>query len=382
LAGIGFGHCLLVVRKVVGVDLPGAIDVGQSAPPGLFLFRNLLNMTDRELYKLCKKFGARALSARRRFAGLLPEVNRRDILEKSAGRSWLLRRGFTCIYEFAARLAGMSREQVDTVLRLEKKFEAMPVLKAALVSGEVSPNKLIRIASVATVDNQVEIVEKVKLLPQKALEIWVREERAGQVVGGCSGSGAEKIVGLFGADCGGRAGESVGEFGVMDVVAKPLFDVKSLRAQTLKLDEDVEDSLIAMQEKGIDVNAFLRECLKRRADEIEAEKVRIVEESAGVGGFGGNTVGESVNVGVVVAETVGAAGAKPSRHVPVKIKRLIQKEHGDKCSMPNCFRRAKILHHTLRFAMAGRHDPRYLAPLCEGHHALAHLVDVRVAGRR
>ena len=71
-------------------------------------------MTDKELYKLCKKFGKRTLEARRKFAGLLPEVLKRHLYEK---------KGFSSIYEFAAKLAGMSHEQVNLVLRLERKFE-------------------------------------------------------------------------------------------------------------------------------------------------------------------------------------------------------------------------------------------------------------------
>lgn len=81
-------------------------------------------MTDQELYNLCRKYGEMTLSAKRKFAGLLPEVLRRKLYEK---------KGFSSIFEFAARLAGMSREQVQLVLNLEKKFENKPLL-------EICPN--------------------------------------------------------------------------------------------------------------------------------------------------------------------------------------------------------------------------------------------------
>ena len=100
--------------------------------------------TDQELYKLCCKYGAAALEARRKFAGLLPEILRRRLYEK---------KGFGSIYEFAAKLAGMSREQVQRVLQLERKFEDKPVLKELLVNGEESVNKLARVASIATPEN-------------------------------------------------------------------------------------------------------------------------------------------------------------------------------------------------------------------------------------
>ena len=97
-------------------------------------------MNDQQLFQLCKKYGAQTLEARRKFAGLLPEVYRRNLYEK---------KGFGSIYHFAAVLAGMSRKQVQRVLQLERKFEDKPILKEALVSGEVSINKLARVASIA-----------------------------------------------------------------------------------------------------------------------------------------------------------------------------------------------------------------------------------------
>src|SRR4030043_1399160 len=119
---------------------------------------NLKNLSDKDLYTICKKCGAAALEARRKFAGLLPEVYAREMAEREKGRSWLKKRGFLSIYEFAAKLAGMSRDQVDLVIRLEKRFEDKPVLRDALVGGNVSANKLARVVSIATSENQHDIL--------------------------------------------------------------------------------------------------------------------------------------------------------------------------------------------------------------------------------
>ena len=67
------------------------------------------NLTDPELYALCKKWGTEALAARRKFIGLLPEVYARQLYE---------RRKFRSIYHFAAALGGVGRRLVDDVLRL------------------------------------------------------------------------------------------------------------------------------------------------------------------------------------------------------------------------------------------------------------------------
>ena len=126
-------------------------------------------LTDPELYALCKKWGAEALEARRKFVGLLPEVNVRRLYE---------RRGYSSIYHFAAVLGGVGRRLVDDVLRLEKRFEAMPKLHAALVNGEIGLSKLSRVASIVNVENEAEICEKIMTLSRRAVEVMVIEAQS------------------------------------------------------------------------------------------------------------------------------------------------------------------------------------------------------------
>ena len=102
--------------------------------------------------------------------GLLPEVLRRRLYEK---------KGYSSIYEFAAKLAGLSRDQVQRVLQLDRRLEDKPVLHGLLVSGEISTSKLVRIAAVATTENQGVLAEKVRNLSQNAVETWVRDLRGG-----------------------------------------------------------------------------------------------------------------------------------------------------------------------------------------------------------
>ena len=79
-----------------------------------------MKLTDKKLYELCEKYGASARLWRQKFIGLLPEVNRRRLYEK---------KGFSSIFEFAAKLCGLSAEQVRLTLNLEKRFENKPVLR-------------------------------------------------------------------------------------------------------------------------------------------------------------------------------------------------------------------------------------------------------------
>lgn len=251
-------------------------------------------MSDDELYRKAKLYGRNALVWRQKFVGLLPEVNKRGLYKT---------KGFGSIFEFAFKLAGLSEKQVRRVLNLERRFEAMPVLKRALESGEVSVNKLVRVASIASVDNQEALVEVVRVLPQRAVETFVRDER------------------------------------------------KSVRVHTLELNEEVQEKLAALQEKGIDLNAELKEFLARREREIEEEKSKLSE-----------------------------FGAK-SRRIPMRVRRVLKKEFGTKCSVLNCLKRAEQLHHTRPFALVKSHDPHYLAPLCKEHHQIVHTINLRVQQR-
>ena len=293
---------------------------------------NHSKFTDKELYQLCKRSGAEALEARRKFAGMLPEVQKRELTSLANGKSWLEKRGYASIYHFAAKLAGMSSEQVDMVLRLEKRFSDKPALYKALTEGDISVNKLARIASIATVENQAPLAEKIEVLSQKAVEVFVQDYK--------------------------------NENGLQ----QPQNQQKSLRAQSLnlentdqknnlQLDEDVLSRLLEMQEKGININAFLRVALEKRQQEITAEK-------------------ETLAAAQTKEQKEKAIIGKPtSRYVPVKIVRLIRKEHGIRCSAPNCRRPAENLHHEDGFAITKIHDPRFLKPLCVGHHELAHMED-------
>jgi len=408
-------------------------------------------------------FGARALEARRKFLGLLPEVERRRLYEK---------KGFRTIYDFAAKLAGVTRNHVDDILNADRSFEDKPVLKALLENGEVSVNKLIRVISIATKENQEELAEKLKILPKSALETMVRDEKIARLNGvnlarlngeNQNLDGLQKS--LFGANL--LPGQSMGQLArqvenhQIEQMANATTECLTERstnqtANTLQLSKNISRlgenmshnlpnlpvdkslkllnllsdklkiKLLELDEKGIDINSLLLELLQKREAEIAEEKEKLAarelekrniaaenedlaareiakmenvaadaSESGKVaagsnknvmaGMFSAN-VNKNVKAGTFFAgankhekpKTAHNITAKPaSRHIPNKIKNLLKKEHGTKCSIPGCAHDATIIHHTSRFALARSHDPRFLAPLCEEHHQLAHATDLQ-----
>jgi hypothetical protein len=68
----------------------------------------------------------------------------------------------------------------------------------------------------------------------------------------------------------------------------------------------------------------------------------------------------------------------PSRYIPAEIRKIINAEQGDKCSMPGCSKPAEVTHHELPFAMMKTHDPNNLKKLCKAHHELRHIINIKL----
>ena len=289
-------------------------------------------MNDNQFYSVHKNYGKNALEWRRKFIGMLPEAYERRIHEK---------KGYGSIFEYAAKICGLNEKQVRRVLNLEKKFENTPALKALLVSGKVSANKLERVVSVATVENQEELAGKVKILSQRAVETLVRDEKFMQ-------------------------GE--GKFEMQSGLLKPKIKVKSVHVHTfggkeeddknsLKLSKEVAKKLFELQEKGHDVNEILLELLEKREEEIQEEKDQIAQELQNL-------------------------PVKSSRKVPVRTIKILKKEFGCKCAVPGCEKLSEVFHHTGRFALTKQHNPHFMAPLCKAHHEIAHSIDLKAHQNR
>lgn len=202
---------------------------------------DIAQCSDKKLLSLCALYGEQALRWKRKFAGLLPEVNRRKLYEKKRCGS---------IFEFAKKYAGMSEEQVRRVLNLEVRFDPLPVLKEALVRGEINVSKLARVASIATPENQEILVEQAKILSKNALETLVRDESKNK-------DEVKIQSGLF-------------EPQIKDKSVpghRPGIDISAL-----KIPEDVLQKLLELQNKDIDLGELLRGFLQKREEEIEEEK--------------------------------------------------------------------------------------------------------------
>lgn len=261
-------------------------------------------MTNEQLFQLCQEYGAKAKEWRQKFLGLLPEVYKRRLYRE---------KGFGSIFEFAAKLGGVSELQVNTVLHLDKKFEKTPELRKLLTSGEVSVHKLARIVTVAAPENQRYWASKIQSLPQASIEALVRDH----------------------IGCG-----------------------KVLRAQELSTDDaktqiwlssEAAEKLLELEQKGFDISLLILDFLKERDERIKNQKILLANQ----------------------------ARQTSSRHIPKQTKQLLVQEHGSKCAISTCRKTAEQIHHTQRFSIDKTHNPFYLAPLCKAHHRIAHAVDMK-----
>ncbi|MBU1019391.1 MAG: hypothetical protein ABII07_03950 [Patescibacteria group bacterium] len=119
-------------------------------------------MTDKELFDLCRKYGSEALKWRRKFAALLPEVEKRKLWRK---------KGFYSIYDFGKRVGGISEIVVDKVLFLDKKLSEKPLLKAEI---EKQGWAKVEVAARIPVE-EGKAVEMVQSLSKSTLQVYAKE---------------------------------------------------------------------------------------------------------------------------------------------------------------------------------------------------------------
>ena len=320
-------------------------------------------------HHLFKFYGSKAKEYRQKCIGLLPEIYKSGIYRQ---------KGFESIFEYAAKLAGLSHDVVRRVLSLEERFRETPLIKGLLTEGKISIHKLARVASVVNKENEEFWANQVQILPQQALETLVKDERIATTnlhnmqENRKSENGLRKTffdqnfvrahktetenktqtVQIADHATNGRT-----QTANQQTIASKLETASEISSQKasindllkLDLDKTVVEELLALQNKGINVSQLLGELLEKRELEIAQKKEQI------------------------------ASGIKrqSSRYITVKIKKILSQEHGTKCSIKTCTKPSETIHHTQRFALAGTHDPHYLAPLCREHHTIAHSIDLK-----
>lgn len=304
--------------------------------------QKIQTLTDTELYKRCQEYGGNARLWLRKFGGLLPEVYHRHLYKKKK---------FISIYEFAAKLAGMSERTVDKILNLSKKFEDKPALRSKLEEGTAGWSKLEKVASVATKETDKEWAKKVEILGTPALVVYIQKYRALQ------DSGLEVSVTDIGH---GEHNSSLLE-GVqaenMDrrescwkTLSFPMSPKTELKLRSLKQQFEQE------KKQAMSWNEVMMEMAQRLEAQAKEPKVqKIIELCPNCVQHRANEAEKNYDV---------------TRYIPAEVKNVIETRSGGKCEFPSCNYPPEIYHHTRRFALKKNHDPTFIRALCKKHEGI------------
>lgn len=117
-----------------------------------------------DLHQKFVTYGSLALRWRRKCEMLLPEIDRKQIWKKKK---------YASIYEYAAKLAGMSKASVDNALWIMKKIEDKPQLKE--IAERKGINCVKPVANLATHETEDFWAGKADSMSRHALEAYIKD---------------------------------------------------------------------------------------------------------------------------------------------------------------------------------------------------------------
>lgn len=301
---------------------------------------------DRQIHQQFAQYGQNAREWMRKCLLLLPEIERREIWKK---------RGCASIYEYAAKLAGMSRNSVDDALRIMNKVEKFPALREVLERKGL--NRVRPVLSIVNKETEKFWAEKSGQMSKNTLETYVKNFR----LEFRTSTGAEPE-------------------NIPIMLSLPRGLVQDL--QEAQKHPRFNEAL----------GVFLKE-FKRRNERIEVETPSENEQKvhgkigepglALESGKGSQSQSQSeskseLNLSKIstlrILATPKILSLKiPSRHIPNILRRQVLERTSGQCAYPRCMKPATSLHHTQRWALEKVHDPQRLHGLCTPHERLAHL---------
>lgn len=295
--------------------------------------KQIENMSDKELYELCQRYGGNAKEWLKKFGGLLPDVYERKLYKKY---------GFISIHEFAKKLCGMNEETVNKILNLARKLVETPTLLSLFKNGEVGWSKMEKIAGIANQNNEKDLVVKVQTLPRKVLENYTREQKR-------VSPGREEENDLTTSQ--GLSDVDLGQ-GNDDLTITPY--LTSYKKLNFSLSSKTEKKLRYIKsalEKNNGRPLSWNQVFAMWPYQLNKEKivVQVCPECAKKKGQNAKT-----------------------RHIPIDVRRILIYKYGNHCAFPKCYKAIAEFHHLKRYSIHKSHDPDEIVPLCKDHHDLVH----------
>lgn len=278
-------------------------------------------MNIEELHEKFQEYGKNAKLWQRKCLMLLPEIQKQEVWRK---------KGFSSIYEYAAKLAGLSRGQVEDALYILRKIQDKPALQE--VASQKGLNSIRPIITIANADEKF-WAKKAMEMSNNTLRTYIRDIRNSHKFTGTSEE--EFDIGIF-RDI--PKNESTTKTILMQLPENLANELEKLKGSGGWA--ELTQKFIELYKKDLQ---FQHENLK--AEKPQVKKAQIKKSPP---------------------------GKKPSRNIPAKIKRYVLKRSNGKCEFPNCHKSHEHLHHTNRFGSDKTHSPDQIVALCKAHHDLAH----------
>lgn len=307
-----------------------------------------LSSQDKVIHDQFSRYGKNAKEWMNKCVLMLPKIEKNRIWEK---------KGFGSIYEYAAKIAGMSRHKVDDSLRIIRQIGDKP--KLMNIAKQKGLNSVRPIVTITTKTTENFWAKKALQMGKNTLAVYVKDYKKEQIstsepsLGNSRpGTGSPLINGFNKANAG-SANTIDGTF------AKPSNDVHKSKVQiSMKLDAKLFASLKKLKGDG-DWNTLMEKLLKYSQEELEKEKE--IFETA-----------EKRFQEELAKEKPASVKAKNHR-VTAAIRKYICKRSKGQCEHPNCSKAGKHIHHINPYALKKEHDPDKLLYLCEEHHQIIHL---------
>lgn len=334
-------------------------------------------LSDAELYRRCKEYGLQARTALRKFAGLLCEVNTRRLYK---------RKGFASIHEFAAKLAGMSHETTDKILRLAEKLKDKSLLYGLFERGEVGWSKLEIVAYIGTPETDSLWAHKVLTLSTQALVVYVQEIRKQKFEDGNFnrldftdiGKSENKLPVLLHGS--GAAQEENFTQIPSNYGQQAILGHNDIQGEILNAEIQWERLSILLHPRiAFKLRLFKQRIEKEKRKTLswnEVFEVLLTQQKLPARQFVSKP-NRKVEIKICpdcekkradVHEQYGIVGRK----IPSAAKKIIDARTAGRCEFPGCNQPAKIYHHTRRFILRQNHDHSFIRSLCVAHERLAH----------
>lgn len=290
---------------------------------------NKISIKDKAIHDQFLKCGKNSKEWMQKCILMLPQIEKNRIWQK---------KGFSSIYEYAAKLAGMSRNKVNDSLRIMKKIADKPALMEVVKYKGI--NAVRPVATIVTKETDSFWAKNAKEMSKNTLETFVKdfknEEKFRPSTGSPQNNSSNKPV---------------------NFIKNKEISNEKLQI-SMKLDIEIVKVLQKIKGTG-DWNEAMKKMLSLSKKERENEQLQNIQAE------------EKLKKEL---ETQKPEPVKTQTHTaPTAIQKYIKKRSQGICEHPNCNKPGEHIHHLEPFAIIKKHDPDNLVHLCSEHHQIIHL---------